>query len=1149
MQLTRFQSVVMAATAGALLAGCSSGGGTTAGVGDGFGGNFQVVRSSPTDRAQIFLNDPVLLDFSSFVELRSADLNTVQFQVFDLNGNPLQEQVQGTFELGTASGDTEMGRRLVFRPAFASNDDYDNGGFRGSRQYIVSLSAGDEQNGTVLTDTRPRGLDFAFSASFRTPESTELNELFRDQAVGGPRVVRVDVTPRDNSDEVALNGPGDVPVEVRVQFDQPLDPASTNIPTALSADPLVRADQDRGRIFLQYDDPEFGADQWVPATVDLESNVNDGALIVLRPIGILPNNAEIEVVVTADLRDLSGQSNRTNLAFNPIAASFRTRALLAPQFDAIVETFSDLDQVDFDAVFAEPRADVSPGSVTASFDFDGVETTLDYRPTDREVIIDTGFDTISPVGSPPINVFGGVFRFRDVTIPQGTTVLGVGPNPMVWQVTGDFTIAGELSVNGGPGQLVSSLLSSNIPSGGGVGVCGAGNGGLGSPQTTQRSLAGQTGFGPFQRPGVGGRGGQNGCNRGNGRNPCGSGGGGGAFSTQGDPFYPPPNNGSLGTQWEENRLGIGGTDSSIQGCTANGTPDGGDAGDLPWVDGRPENNFWGSGIDNFRSVRVQGELLRPIGGSGGGGGGDQGPSCSPDPASFLNVDRQGGGGGAGGGILMINALGRITIESTGRVTSNGGDGGGGEQAGTNSNGGGGGGGSGGMIVLASATGIDIHRSATYAERDFDFAISADGGISIQGDFQEDPILGKYRPVIGTPAWGNRNVGGFGGLGLIQLMVPPGNNLDDQTNTSLDDNINFFEFDPLRGDIRIIGARKEELLGWRGYRTDEGTARLPDGTPPTFDLGNGVDDAGVPINLQRSEGAMRPSPVLLPTTFGPLSRVRSKWLDLGFAARRRVDPGTGGSEPRAVEAPAGEAPRPDFTFEGTINDPARPDAAGYVATSADGSPVPARVLASGSIESFDADAVFEGALAYEVRLAPGTITGVADDELSSYRLRLLDSSDRAITDFRILAHRGDVVFLAPDAFPPEGAVSAEVVAKFFGIKTDGQPGLGLTFALDNRFEPQANVRFGFRFAVDPTDPTAPRWPDSQSAEDFEFDLDLTRNAGLRDFLDANSPTFFQYDILFNRTFDPTAANALRLGISVTSSLPFPEVEFLTIPIRH
>ena len=134
-------------------------------------------------------------------------------------------------------------------------------------------------------------------------------------------------------------------------------------------------------------------------------------------------------------------------------------------------------------------------AVTAKCSNCGAQTTLDYCPTASEVILNTNFTQITPCNAPPINVSGGVFFFRNVTIAQGVTVRGTGTQPMIWIVTGNFVVNGELRVDGGDGARVVTLNSANFPVAGGVGVCGGGSGGRGSPNATGRS--------PFWRTGIG----------------------------------------------------------------------------------------------------------------------------------------------------------------------------------------------------------------------------------------------------------------------------------------------------------------------------------------------------------------------------------------------------------------------------------------------------------------------------------------------------------------------------------------------------------------------------------------------------------------------------------------------------------------------
>src|SRR5690606_26009626 len=209
----------------------------------------------------------------------------------------------GTFSIGTAAGDSEPGRQLVFTPRFPTDNAFSNGGFKPARQYIVQLVGGDTHNQTVLRDEHGRALAQPLSFRFQTVSGSTPAQLFSDTLPGGPRRVSFDVSPSD-ADGVALNKFGLDPVEVRLGFDQPLNPADTNVPVNVSPDPLLRDETFKGRIYLEYDEPG-NANLWIPATVDLEANRREGSIVVLRPIGILPNNATVRVIVERTVQDMS----------------------------------------------------------------------------------------------------------------------------------------------------------------------------------------------------------------------------------------------------------------------------------------------------------------------------------------------------------------------------------------------------------------------------------------------------------------------------------------------------------------------------------------------------------------------------------------------------------------------------------------------------------------------------------------------------------------------------------------------------------------------------------------------------------------------------------------------------------------------------
>ena len=427
----------------AALAGCSGGGSSSGSIKT--GGNFVVLQTDPLSNARLYLNDPISFDFSKDVDLSSVNLTTVSFQVFDQSGTQVYEPVAGEFELGTSPGDAAPGRRLSFVPRFPTSNTYDNGGFRPGRTYVVQLVGGSTVNGTVIRDASGKGLLQPFSLRVQTAEGATPNQLFRNSVPGGPRRLGLEVSPTPDTAGVALNKLGQPPVEIRLVFDQALNPSTDNVPTNVETNPLLRSANARGRLFLEYDDLVYGVNTWIPAEVELERNDRTGSTVVLRPIGVLPNNAEVRVVVESTLEDISGESNVSNAAYNRVFGTFRTQRSYEQQFDGLIESFLSSDSIDLQAPFSEPLAEVGPGYIKAGFAFEGTTTTIEYEPTRRDTVLNTDFTQVVPKVGTPYNVSGGVFNFKNVRIPPGVTVQGQGTNPMVFLVSGSFTVEGTLS--------------------------------------------------------------------------------------------------------------------------------------------------------------------------------------------------------------------------------------------------------------------------------------------------------------------------------------------------------------------------------------------------------------------------------------------------------------------------------------------------------------------------------------------------------------------------------------------------------------------------------------------------------------------------------------------------------------------------------
>lgn len=1118
--MNRHSTTLCLAVAALAAAACSSKQ-TTAPVVDRFD-SLVLIRSTPAPNGLAYLNDPVALDFSVPVDFDTASFDTVAFQALDDQGQPLAEAVSGRFRLARSPGDIDTGRRLQFEPALPRANDYLDGGLRPGRTYLVQLIGGDRIQGTALRSQAGRALAVPTSFRFATVQGTSPAQLFRNPKAGGPRRLPVDglvVRRTAGAETVPLGLFGAPPLEIRLRFDQALDPHDGNVPVHFDVDPTKRHIADRGRIFLEYDDPERGASTWIPAGVELEQNDADGATVVLRPAGVLPNNADIRVIVEPTLADIAGESNVGVLSFDRVFGTFRTEAAYGQQWNGIVESFVDAAGIDREAVFAEPIAEVGPGYVKAAFDFEGAETTTDYAPMSAETVLDTSFTQVVPANGLPQNVSGGVFRFRNVTIPQGAVVRGTGPNPMVFVCTGDVRVHGELSVRGGDGQRTNTLNSANYPQGGGIGGPRGGNGGNGSPSSSNRSPTGATGNGPRQVPGLGGRGGQLACSaicsQGNGG---GSGGGGGTLATQGDPWYRAP---AVGPNQFAQRSGRGGDGCSGSSGGRTAVLAGGAAADRVFVDSRADNDHFGAAVDLGRHLRIQGELTVPVGGGGGGGGGDESfnQGCGPDQ-SFAN-DASGGGGGGGGGVLIVKALGEIEITSTGRITADGGHGGGGAQAGSCNRAGGGGGGAGGMVILMSARRIVLHAHGSasrwlYSQNDYDFCISADGGVCKTGTFTGPQVTGKYpasgQPVMTGTAYDDNPLGGFGGLGIVQLMAPVGLDNQDQTNTRLDDSIDVY-----RNGVLQTGAAKQAILAWRGFPDASGTWR---------------DDNGNLVNIGADEGDIRPAPRLLPVPFGPRSRVRSKWIDTGCSQRRELAIADG--LPRGIVTAGGAMAGPVYEFAGLDTAAATPGYAAFDITGVRATVAAPLVVPAVAITTVQANAMRDGRTVHVV-IAATPAFGDAADRFVQHEAELLDATGTVLASLRIVGNDATTLWLdAGDGLLPEAPVLVRIRARFFRVETSGSQGLGPVAASGTA--PRANVRIGFAFHTDPGSATGVRYP----ATDGEFVYDLASQDLAAWTALHGAPRYVQWDVLFDSAFAP--------GEFVGPASPRPALTELRLPFR-
>ena len=1091
---------------------CGSGGGSgDAGI---TGGSFVVVKTEPANNGQIFLNQTVKMFMSNPIDLSTASFNSVVFTVTDLSDNPVPDTVLGKFQYGRDENGVVQNNILEFQPRLPTNDTFTDGGFKPGRIYRISLVSDTNRVAPTLRDQRGQSLSASSPIQtmiFRTASGKTPQELFLDVLSGGPRVTGVDISPTqevNGQTYVTINRLGELPVEVKLDFNQPLNPSSANIPLRQDPDPLLFAFREKGRIFLEYDETRQGENIWIPAQVEVLRNDAAGASIVLRPDAVLPNNATVRVIVEADFQDISGESNVKDASYVRQITTFRTLEAFEPMFDSVLLSFAaGEDLLDPSSTFRDPVADLNNGILHSSFDFEGLETPFDFIPStaQKEIVLRTDVTTVQPRNGPPLTIVGGVFQFNRVEIPDGVTVRAEGPNPMVLISRTTVTIGGRLLVDGHAGEDVFTENSGQIPTKGGVGQAGGGDGGRASQTNGGSTQRGESGFGAGQVAKAGGEGGQVHC-LGDPTPNAGAGGGGGSFRTRGD----------------DNYYGLTGAivdGSGGRGQTTGSNPGPGGAGTPVFIDPDPDNDFWGRQITADGDLIV-GEMPAPVGGSGGGGGGDQttgssGVNCDAGPVNYIN-DRKGGGGGGGGGVLIIKALGPITIPSTGFISASGGNGGGGQPAGSSLYGGGGGGGSGGMIVLMSADRIQIDNHNNRWDTgiwDPEFAIAADGGIGQNYKFGTtiQERFDKY-PGIAGAGNGAANRGGFGSLGVVQLMVPPGDD-SDNTGSVQDDNI-----------IMRVGS-----------------------SPVTGNL-----------KLQwLNQGDIRPQPIIMPVPFGRYSKARTRWISTGATVRREALPPVRSAGARSINKNLGTS-GPEWFFSGLE---ASGRAVGYVKTDPANGIISPRFEESANITvTRPNDGTKDGLPVHRVRVSgqPFPVPNQQDGwSYTNYRARL-KSGNSTLGEFRIVDNSRNELWLdATEGDLPSGAQTVEVYASFIEAvngfpPNDFTPGLGETFQANaSTVAPRVNFQVGFAFHQEPWRPEVSNGKDSkrfpQELDTFLYDLDVD-NFLLRDQLRALHYPYVQVEVRFNLAYNPDDPNLASPANELETTTRRPGLKVLRLPYR-
>lgn len=776
-------------TGGALALGVlllTSGCGGSGGGGGGPGGSQFILQELSVSTGQVWqLNRAIEFAFSQPVDFATINLNTLS--ISELGGGP----AVGEFRIDPARPHV-----VIFQPACPIKPDLSDAGFQpGGRQYRVSVPTTSNGSSTVRS-VNGSGLAEGTVVVFSTPQTTFPADLFIDTRQGPPtpipgtvdengvvRGTRIELL-GDNGEIVSIpfivtNGIGRLPAPGSppsgpgfVEMEMPLNLYSdigSRFQVVLEVDQAVGSGADnidQTRIQFQYDD--FGT--WTPfaTQVTLAANCTaTGSTLLLQPLGVLPQNRPMRVLLTPEFEDIVGNRNilpQTDFATMKTGAFTDAAGNFIDFTDELLEEFlltsaNPRSLEDTETVFSTPRADWGGGTLSAAFDFQGTGGpggNFDwFVPPNTDFVLDTSQSLIlgGPDGLPATFqvVINGVVDVRNLYVPASSSIRIQGPNAAFIQCSGWIRVDGRIRVSGNNADSVYTLDTPTQPEVGAAGNCGGGDGGTGSYLTNQVTRRGGNGFGAFNSLGGGGEGGESGWHPDNstsfGFKRRAAGGGGGTLGT--NVVLP---NGCF----DQTLVGLD-AESGMPGETeANSAirlgfrlPWGGREAPRPFNDiNGTDDDFFGVKRKNFGTndeTLVAGELQRIWAGSGGGAGGDATwTDTYPPPTLINNRTDKGAGGGGGAGGLTIYALGDITFGPNGRIEAIGGHGNGGENTNyVNRVGGGSGGGAGGHIILHTASKVDLSRVAPNT-----VAINAKGGQGGQGN------TGGGTPTTGSGGAGN-----------------------------------------------------------------------------------------------------------------------------------------------------------------------------------------------------------------------------------------------------------------------------------------------------------------------------------------------------------------------------------------------------------
>lgn len=255
---------------------------------------------------------------------------------------------------------------------------------------------------------------------------------------------------------------------VKIKFNELVKP-NTVVDAVTGGSPSVRIEIDLDGLGATLTDRTT-----VPGTFSLQSGQKNATLTWKSLLSAVPGDAVYVVTIEPLVEDLVGNSvyGLTGDIGKKEVFAFRTKVTGPVVLDPLLEPFTNQTKFDVDASSADWAASQPGFLITGAGGGTGSDGV--FTPGGPLVVLPTS----EIVGSDEVQ---RIYNFSSFEVPNGVTVRGEGPYPLIIRSTGPVTIAGTLDVSGETPTPIAPAQTT--PGLGGASHAGGGDGGDGGSVT------------------------------------------------------------------------------------------------------------------------------------------------------------------------------------------------------------------------------------------------------------------------------------------------------------------------------------------------------------------------------------------------------------------------------------------------------------------------------------------------------------------------------------------------------------------------------------------------------------------------------------------------------------------------------------------